>query len=151
MQQISLETSTNKRWNKTDSKLIFRKPDRKRSMQRNKVEVNDLIPDIQGERKRVICFIKVAKIIQTLFPIILRCQWIPRPRESETGFEKKRTSEGGRDLTAVKGKNGGIEEPPLLAVRWARQIGWLIPILMHLCQQGHLVVSLSAEPRISHQ
>ena len=54
--------------------------------------------------------------------------------------EEKQVREGGRTLSdCSEGENRGTEEPPSLARR-VRQIGWLITVLMHLRQQGHLVV-----------
>lgn len=56
------------------------------------------------------------------------------------GTERKQTQEGGEGDDCSGGENRGTEEPPLLAEGWAWQIGWLITVLMLLCQQGHLVV-----------
>lgn len=64
---------------------------------------------------------------------------LPDHREREEGVRRDR-EEGREGADCSEEENRGTEEPPLLAVRWAWQIGWLITALMHLCQQGHLVV-----------
>lgn len=86
------------------------------------------------------------KVVRLFIDAVLPISWHPDRCSVVGGWEsvrgggwgeteRKQTREGGSWLQWRRKQRN-----PLCWQRWARQIGWLITILMHLCQQGHLVV-----------